>query len=115
MNANREPIFRFKIKYKYKLIALHSFYNQGHIYSNYSKLFKNIDYLWVTGEYMSFILKDELAIKKKINLGSPKEITFNNQAITPIIKMNKLKLLFIVGLPHDLIFYYNFSKDIDYF
>ena len=114
----QEPIFSdLKIKYKYKLIAFaHSFYNQGHIYSNYSKLFKNIDYLWVTGEYMSFYFKKmSWPLKKIINLGSPKEITFNNQAITPIIKMNKLKLLFIVGLPHYLIFYYNFLKDIRLF
>ena len=66
---------------------------------------------------MSFYFKKmSWPLKKIINLGSPKEITFNNQAITPIIKMNKLKLLFIVGLPHDLIlFIYNFLKDIRLF
>ena len=53
MQTTRCNILNIKKNFKFKLIAFaHSFYNSGHLYTNYNDLYKNIDYLWVTGQIM---------------------------------------------------------------
>ena len=46
MQTTRCNILNIKKNFKFKLIAFaHSFYNSGHLYTNYNDLYKNIDYL----------------------------------------------------------------------
>ena len=106
-----------KKNFKFKLIAFaHSFYNSGHLYTNYNDLYKNIDYLWVTGQIMyKFFQKKKWPKNIILNLGSPKIFTRYKNTLFKKSKNNKYKLLFIVGLPHDLIFYQNFLNKIKYY
>jgi hypothetical protein len=97
---------------KIKNIAFaHSNYDNGHHYTFYQLRYHKISFLWTTGILMnSYFTNRHWPSNKILTLGGPKSIPNNNSNI--ISKSNvKLKVIFLVGRPHDLIIFKNILKN----